>query len=193
MTSCIFPHIRFGYFAYRLYLRNIYTSVIFNRSVLPDFSVLWPLLTSHSSLLLRLMSPSVRSHGISPCSFLVYLSDLRTWVTVAFWASLPLASLPPKYALLSVSCSSGYDFAIASSSPHLTVWTLQVAFEFVGNYASVDFHHRTRACPSYQKNPFSKMLNGCPHSNLMFFMCVLSKIYIHMYYYPHGHYHTRVH
>ena len=46
--------------------------------------LLWRLLTSHSSLLLRLMGPPVRPHGISRQSFLVYLPDLRTRVTVAF-------------------------------------------------------------------------------------------------------------
>ena len=52
------------------------------------FLLLWLLLTSHSSLLLRLMKPPVRPHGISPCSFLVYPPDLRTWVTATFRASL---------------------------------------------------------------------------------------------------------
>ena len=56
------------------------------------------------------------------------------------------------HAFVSSFCSSGYDFAIASSLPHLTVRNLQVAFEFVGNYASVDFHHRALICPSYCKS-----------------------------------------
>ena len=29
--------------------------------------------------------------------------------------------------------------------------TLRVTIKFVGSYAYVDFHHRTRACPSYKK------------------------------------------
>ena len=37
-------------------------------------------------------------------------------------------------ALILGFCSSGYDFAIASSRPHLTMWILQVTMEFVGNY-----------------------------------------------------------
>ena len=47
--------------------------------------------------------PPVRSHGISPCSFLVYPPDLRIWVTATFGASLPLANLPSIYALYQVS------------------------------------------------------------------------------------------
>ena len=46
-------------------------------------------------------------------------------------------------------CSSGYDFAIASSLPRFTAWNLQVAFEFGGNYASADFHRRALICPLY--------------------------------------------
>jgi hypothetical protein len=105
-----------------------------NCSTLPDFSVLWSLLTSHSSLLLQ-VSLSVRPHGISHQSFLVYLPNLPTWVTVTFWTSLLLASSSAMQALVLDFCSSGYDFAIASSLPHLTMWNLQVALGFVGNYA----------------------------------------------------------
>ena len=83
--------------------------------------LLWRLLTSHSSLLLRLMGPPVRPHGISRQSFLVYLPDLRLRVTVAFWTSLSLASLSASHALIPGSCSSGYDFAIPSSCLHLTM------------------------------------------------------------------------
>ena len=52
-------------------------------SALPIVMVLWLLLTSCSSLLLRLL-PSARPRGISHQSFLVYPLDLRTRVTVAF-------------------------------------------------------------------------------------------------------------
>ena len=69
-----------------------------------DFFLLWLLLTSHSSLLLRLMRPPVRPHGISPYSFLVYPPDLRTWVTATFWASLLLDNSPSIYALVSGFC-----------------------------------------------------------------------------------------
>ena len=34
---------------------------------------------------------------------------------------------------------------------NLTIQTLGVATEFVGNYASVDFHHRALICPSYKQ------------------------------------------
>ena len=49
------------------------------------------------------------------------------------------------------ACSSSYDFAIPSSRLYLAIHTLGVAFEFVGNYASVDFHHRALICPSYKQ------------------------------------------
>ena len=52
-------------------------------SALPIVMVLWLLLTSCSSLLLRLL-PSARPRGISRQSFLVCPLDLRTRVTVAF-------------------------------------------------------------------------------------------------------------
>ena len=52
-------------------------------SALAIVMVLWLLLTSCRSLLLRLL-PSARPHGISRQSFLVYPLDLHTRVTVAF-------------------------------------------------------------------------------------------------------------
>jgi hypothetical protein len=45
------------------------------------------------------------------------------------------ASLSAMQALVLSFCSSDYDFAIASSLPHLTMRNLQVAMGFVGNYA----------------------------------------------------------
>ena len=63
-----------------------------NRSALPEEnSVLWLLLTSHSSLLLQISLP-MRPHGINQYSFLVYLPDLRIKVTVTFWTSLHFAN-----------------------------------------------------------------------------------------------------
>ena len=118
-----------------------------------EFLLLWLLLTSHSSLLLRLMKPPVRPHGISSYSFLVFPLDLRLWVTATFWALLFSVNSPAINALISSFCSSGYDFAIPSSCLYLAAQTLGVAIKFVGSYAYVDFHHRTQACPSYWKKP----------------------------------------
>jgi len=42
----------------------------------------------------KLMRPPVKSHRISRQSFLVNPPDLRLWVTVAFWTSLPMTGLP---------------------------------------------------------------------------------------------------
>ena len=79
----------------------------------------------------------MRPHGISQYSFLVYLPDLHIKLTVTFWASMLLATLPAQCAFVSGFFSSGYDFAIPSSRLNLTIQTLGVATEFVGNYASV--------------------------------------------------------
>ena len=114
------------------------------------FLVLRPLLTSHSSLLLQI-ALSMRPHGINQYSFPVYLLGLRNRVTVTFGTSLLLANLSAYYAFVPSFCPSGYDFAIPSSRLHLTMQTLGVAIKFVGNYASVDFHHRALICPSYLK------------------------------------------
>ena len=51
----------------------------------------------------------------------VYLPNLPASVTVAFWTSWHVAHLSAIQALLLGFCSSGYDFAIASSRPHLTI------------------------------------------------------------------------
>ena len=85
------------------------------------FLVLWLLLTSCRSLLLRVFFSSARPHGINQYSFLVYLLGLRNRVTVTFWTSLLLVNLSAYYAFVPSFCSSGYDFAIPSSRLHLTV------------------------------------------------------------------------
>ena len=91
--------------------------------------------------------PSMRPHGISRQSFLVCPPDLRTWVTVAFWTSLSVASLSAMHALVSGFCSSGYDFAIPSFRLHLAVQTLGVAMGFVGNYAPRGLSPQTDGMP----------------------------------------------
>jgi len=128
-----------------------YTVTLFGPSVQVAPCLLWPLLTSHSSLLLRLMGPPVRPRGISRQSFLVYLPDLRQRVTVAFWTSLPWVSLSAANALLSGFCPSGYDFTIPSSRLHLTTQTLGVAMGFVGNYAPCGLSPQTGGMPAIPK------------------------------------------
>ena len=156
-----FPQIRFGSTHSRgCCSEHTFQIDALNCSALPKFFfalVLWLLLTSCRSLLLRI-SPSARPHGINQYSFLVYLLGLHNRVTVTFGTSLFLANLSAYYAFVPSFCSSGYDFAIPSSRLHLTMHTLGVAFKFVGNYASVDFHHRALICPSYQKRTHPK---GC--------------------------------
>ena len=102
----------------------------------------------------------MRSHGISQCSFLVYLLGLRNRVTVTFGTSLSLANLSAYYAFVPSFCPSGYDFAIPSSRLHLSMQTLGVAIGLVGNYLPVDFHHRALTCPSYKTSPRSKRNEG---------------------------------
>lgn len=98
----------------------------------------------------------MRPHGINQYSFLVYLSGLRSKVTVTFWTSLSLASLSAYCALIPASCSSGYDFAIPSSRLHLTVQTLGVAFGLVGNYLPYGLSPQDIDMPVVLKNGHSK-------------------------------------
>ena len=126
--------------------------MILNRSALPKFFSLGTMASADfSQFVVTTVSLSVRPHGINQYSFLVYLLGLRSRVTVTFWTSLLCANLSAYYAFVPSFCSSGYDFAIPSSRLHLTMQTLGVAIEFVGNYVSVDFHHRALICPSYTK------------------------------------------
>lgn len=53
-------------------------------------------------------------------------------------------------------CSSGYDFAIASSRPHLTMRTLQVAIGFAGNCAPCGLSPQTNGMPVIRKNKHLK-------------------------------------
>ena len=121
--------------------------------------LLWPLLTSHSSLLLRLVPP-VRPHGISRQSFLVYLPDLRLWVTVAFWTSLSQASLSAIGALYQVSVRQAtilLSLPLACSSrykPWESLWGSSATTPLV------DFHHRLTACPSYLKIKIPAITDG---------------------------------
>jgi len=50
-------------------------------------------------------------------------------------------------AFISGFCSSGYDFAIASSRPHLAMRTLQVAMGFVDSYAPDGLSPQTDGMP----------------------------------------------
>ena len=53
--------------------------------------------------------------------------------------------------------------------------TLGVAIEFVGNYVSVDFHHRALICPSYAKGTAGLRLCGALIFNRNF--CLLNRIF----------------
>ena len=68
---------------------------------------------------------------LSSFTCMVYATRLR----LPLGASLSLASLSAWCALVPCFCSSGHDFAIASSLPSVTTRNLQVAMGFVGNYA----------------------------------------------------------
>ena len=118
-------------------------------------SLLWLRLTSHSSLLLQLMEPPVRPHGISHQSFLVYLPNLHVRITFAFWTSLHIDSSSTAHAFVSGFCSSGYDFAIASSRLHLAMQTLQVALGVVDKYAPCGLSPQTDGMPVIPKKGIS--------------------------------------
>ena len=111
------------------------------------------MVTSHGSLLLRLMRPLMRPHGISHRSFLVCLQDLRMRVTAAFWTLWHLAHsssvcafypVPVRQVTISLSlplaCTSRYK-------PWESLWGSSATTPLV------DFHHRSTACPSYKKQP----------------------------------------
>ncbi len=91
---------------------------------------------------------------------------LRLRVTVAFWTSLPLASLSAANALISGFCSSGYDFAILSSCLHLTMQTLGVAMGFVGNYAPCRLSPQTDGMPVIPKKTVPIRTPSFLHSHL---------------------------
>ena len=121
------------------------------------FFLLWPLLTSHGKSfstaggIFRPIPASVRPHGISCQSFLVYLPDLRLRVTVAFWTSPSSVSLSAANALYQVSVRQ----ATISLSLLLAYTSRCKPWELLwGSSATtplVDFHHRLTACPSYRK------------------------------------------
>ena len=74
-------------------------------------SLLWALLTSHSSLLLRLMRPPVRSPRLRCALFpLIYLPPLLV-LPATFWTSSLIADLSVFPSLICGSCSSGQGFA----------------------------------------------------------------------------------
>ena len=74
-------------------------------------SLLWALLTSHSSLLLRLMRPPVRSPRLRCTLFpLIHLPHLLV-LPATFWTSSLLADLSVFPSLICGSCSSGQGFA----------------------------------------------------------------------------------
>ena len=152
--SCTVPaHLRFALPAVRYSMEHTfdYTVTLFSPSAtsISGLYLLWPLLTSHSSLLLRRVSPPVRPHGIS---LPVYLPDLRTWVTVAFWTSLSTVSLSAMYALYQVSvrqATISLSLLLACTSrykPWESLWGSSATTPLV------DFHHRLTACPSYTKS-----------------------------------------
>ena len=85
--------------------------------------------------------------SLSSSTCLIYAYGLRL-----LFGLRRLCSAHPSYkCLISGFCPSGYNFAIPSSRLYLTMQTLGFAMGFVGNYASMGFHHRLTACPSYLK------------------------------------------
>ena len=73
--------------------------------------LLWLLLTSHNSLLLRLMRPPVRPPQLR-CVFFssLYLPHLLV-LPATFWTSVPFATLSAFPSLICGSCPSGQRFA----------------------------------------------------------------------------------
>lgn len=95
--------------------------------------------------------PSVRPHGISRQSFLIYLPNLHIRVMTNFWTSRLCARLSAVCASVLGFCSSGYDFAIPSSRPSLATWTLGVAMGFVVGYAPCGLSPQIDGMPAIHK------------------------------------------
>ena len=145
-------------------ITRLYCSALRQRPF-QDLCLLWLLLTSHSSLLLRYIpacetsrdKPASLSSSTCLKSFLVYLPDLRTWVTVAFRTSLSPVSLSAMYALYQVSvrqATISLSLLLAHTSrckPWESLWGSSATTPLV------DFHHRLTACPSYRKKDMHLM------------------------------------
>ena len=130
-------------------------------SALRCLHLLWRLLTSHSSLLLRQMRPSVRPHGISPEPFPVYSPDLRIKVTVAdldfdaFSHLIRLIRLTIRF----LSVEPRFRYCFFSPTPH----DVNLGSRYGGSSATtplVDFHPRFGACPSYRKKSPRIIIQG---------------------------------
>jgi len=83
-------------------------------------SLLWAMLTSHSSLLLRLMRPPVRPPRLRCTLFpLTYPPHLLV-LPATFWASSPFADSPAFPSLICDSCSSdqGFAYSFLQIPPH---------------------------------------------------------------------------
>ena len=101
-------------------LQLIDCSPLRSTSITEASSLLWALLTSHSSLLLRLMRPPVRSPRLRCTLFpLICLPHLLVLPTT-FWTSSCFADLSVFPSLICGSCSSGQGFAYSflQISPH---------------------------------------------------------------------------
>ena len=147
-ASRISHRIRFSYFAYQSPVEHLlYTAL--NRSALRLMPTMASADFSQFVVTMTFASP-VRPRGISRQSFLVYLPDLRTWVTIAFGTSLPYASLSAMYALYQVSVRQAtilLSLLLACTSrckPWESLWGSSATTPLV------DFHHRLTACPSYK-------------------------------------------
>ena len=64
-------------------------------------------------------------------------------------------------------CSSGYDFAIASSRPHLAMCALQIAMRFVGNYALRGLSPQTDGMPVIHRNAHVVVTNMRDECNVL--------------------------
>ena len=157
-ASRISHRIRFSYFAYQSPVEHLlYTAL--NRSALRLLPTMASADFSQFVVTMTFASP-VRPRGISRQSFLVYLPDLRTWVTIAFGTSLPYASLSAMYALYQVSVRQAtilLSLLLACTSrckPWESLWGSSATTPLV------DFHHRLTACPSYIKGPSAECAEG---------------------------------
>ena len=171
LSYAVSAHLRFALPAVRYSMEHTfelhgYIVQPFGNAPFQDLCLLWLLLTSHSSLLLRYIPACETSRDKPGQSFprstcLIYAHGYGCLLDFAVFSKLIR-----RVRLVSDSCSSGYDFAIPSSRLHLTMQTLGVAMGFVGNYAPCGLSPQTDGMPVILKKALGESL---PQGSLFLF------------------------
>ena len=155
-----------------LHLPCVSKTVIVQPFLKIDSSILWLLLTSCSSLLLRI-SPPARPPQLRLVTFLSYIRHIYTAEFGQYWTLLWLASSSALHCLICDFCSSDREFALGllHTPPHdgrtcplLTVPTAK---------SVVDFHHQVtdHSGQTGQEGSILILLPSCLF--LFVFICIM--------------------